>query len=72
MLATVSRARVRQSLKNWSYDLRLFRWFYKEFEEQRDSPHHNYASEATIEIPDVCSKKTKKKLCDFLYLLIIK
>ncbi|XP_011212130.2 pyruvate dehydrogenase E1 component subunit alpha, mitochondrial [Bactrocera dorsalis] len=52
MLAAVVRARVRQSFKNWSYDLRLFRWFYKEYEEQRESPHHNYASEATIEIPD--------------------
>lgn len=67
MLATVSRARVRQSLKNWSYDLRLFRWFYKEFEEQRDSPHHNYASEATIEIPDVCSKKKKNYVIFYTY-----
>lgn len=66
MLATVARAKVRQSFKNWSYNLRLFRWFYKEFEEQRESPHHNYATEATIEIPDVCNTVYAIIVC-FIY-----
>ncbi|XP_011188917.2 pyruvate dehydrogenase E1 component subunit alpha, mitochondrial [Zeugodacus cucurbitae] len=52
MLTTVARAKVRQSYKKWSNDLRLFRWCYKVIEAQKETTHHHYASEATIEIPD--------------------